>query len=99
MHKCSVMLFGARNRRIDYALDGVNVTQVSLMRDPGVTFSNELDFGSHVSGDIRRVSLVSSWTLCESCVASLACRATWKTQKGAGRIPVEGGIPMWFTET
>lgn len=63
MHKCTTMHFGTRNQRFSYALNGIDIAQVSTMRDLGVTISDKLEYRTHVSDVVRRAALISSWIL------------------------------------
>ena len=47
--KCKVMHYGKTNRKADYNLGGVNIKEVSEEKDIGVTFDQQLSFGTNAS--------------------------------------------------
>ena len=47
--KCKVMHYGKTNRKADYNLGGVNIKEVSEEKDLGVTFDQQLSFGTNAS--------------------------------------------------
>ena len=47
--KCKVMHYGKTNRKADYNLGGVNIKEVSEEKDLGVTFDQQLRFGTNAS--------------------------------------------------
>ena len=47
--KCKVMHYGKTNQKADYNLGGVNIKEVSDEKDLGVTFDQQLSFGTNAS--------------------------------------------------
>ena len=47
--KCKVMHYGKTNRKADYNLGGVQIVEVSEEKDLGVTFDQQLSFGTNAS--------------------------------------------------
>ena len=47
--KCKVMHYGKTNRKEDYNLGGVQIVEVSEEKDLGVTFDQQLSFGTNAS--------------------------------------------------
>ena len=47
--KCKVMHYGKTNRKADYNLGGVQIVEVSEEKDLGVTFDQQLRFGTNAS--------------------------------------------------
>ena len=47
--KCKVMHYGKTNRKADYNLGGVQIVEVSEENDIGVTFDQQLSFGTNAS--------------------------------------------------
>ena len=45
--KCKVMHYGKTNRKADYNLGGVNIKEVCEEKDLGVTFAQQLSFGTN----------------------------------------------------
>ena len=47
--KCKVMHYGKTNRKADYNLGGVQIVEVGEEKDLGVTFDQQLSFGTNAS--------------------------------------------------
>ena len=47
--KCKVMHYGKTNRKSDYNLGGVQIVEVTEEKDLGVTFDQQLSFGTNAS--------------------------------------------------